>query len=169
RNVDDRLVQERKRNVDASQIAGTRHLRQIVVGESELEVEREQPVDQARSFTGMVGLMQPCARLSLIDLRKKLGVEQVRRAQTFEQVVAFVACRHRKASLLDVAACFSNEGNGICSPCAQQRLQHPLSQGLGNALVEGQLILLRVARIASEQLVTSVAAEQPLHAVRLGK
>ena len=68
------------------------HLREIVVGKRELEVDREHPVDQAARVRGVVNGAEQRERLCPIDRCEELGVEDVSPGRA-----APVGCRTRSA------------------------------------------------------------------------
>jgi len=67
-------MQHRKRHVDCRKLAHPRHLGQVVVGERDLEIDREHAVDEALRIGGAVHVPQVADRSAASTVARNSAV-----------------------------------------------------------------------------------------------
>src|SRR6266851_3895565 len=110
----------------------------------------------AKSITSSssIGNATSMPRSSQIDSIEKFGRKDIPGTEAFQQIVAFVAIRHRQRRLRNVALCPAEQCNAVCQrKASDQGCDEAATKELWNAVVAGEQLLCRIAGIAAKKLV----------------
>src|SRR5258708_6783984 len=157
------VIEQRKARAYAGHLSGAKHLAEVIVGQSHLDVEIEQPVQIVFRHGGtkvFLGNVQPGLRRSALQ---QTQLEYFLRRSTQQKMVGKNTPREWNVGSPNVAP-RQTETALILREQRGDRFDESLAEPSGHMLIESEASVGRVTLVAGEEFVAAVTREQCSHA-----
>src|SRR5499427_9022646 len=161
--LQERMMQERETHADPRRLRRPRHLEEVVVGEGDLEIDVEEPIELGGAAGGDEVATSDAQRPVPGDPAKETGLEQPLPVLAHEELARVKAIGIRSRGPLDVAARLSGEARSLRGEAAGERLDEPPPEQAGNAVIAGENPLAPIALVTPEDLIAAVTGEEDPH------
>src|SRR5262245_26489232 len=160
----ERMMQEREAHADPGRLRRPHHLEEIVVGEGDLEIDVEQPIELGGAAGGDEVATSDAQRPVRGDPAEETGLEQPLSVLAHEELARVEAIGIRSRGPLDVAVRLPDEAGSLRGEAASERLDEPAPEQARNAVIAGEDSLAPIALVAAEDLIAAVTGEEDPHA-----